>query len=74
MSQKKKKTALMTIKKFISKEDCRATLAFIVTVGGLIVIGLSLQHGETVVAAVTPTISMVMMLVLEWYFKSREKK
>lgn len=60
------------LKKTLSLQDWRGLLALIVTVGGLTVIGHSVAFGEKVAVVVVPSVSALMTLVLQWYFKARE--
>ena len=77
MKQKKKKngkTVLTVIKNWLSLEDWRATLAVIVTVGGLIIIFWSLQYGKDTIVAVVPSVAALMTIVLDHYFAHKERE
>jgi len=60
------KTALTILKDWITPEDLRSVLALIVTLGGLAVIATRPEVANCVVA--------IMLLVLGWYFKTKEKR
>lgn len=73
MKTRKKKTGkhtLTVIKQWLTLEDWRAALALIITVGGLLILALSVIHKHDVAVV---QVSALIMLVLQWYFNGREK-
>ena len=66
------KRSLLFIKK-LAPEDWRGILALIVTIGGLVLIGVAVQYGKDVVAIVVPSITTIMTMCLAWYFKEKEQ-
>lgn len=66
-----KKSALMTVKEFLSVNDTRAVLAFMVTLGGFLIIIISIYKDAFL--TVSPSVIALIMLVLEWFFKHKEE-
>lgn len=64
--ERTRKSTLIVLKDWITKDDFRRLLALIVTLGGLIVVAI---RPETV-SALVPLISVI----LAWYFKQAESE
>lgn len=70
-----KKSMLMTVKDFLTVSDARAILAFMVVLGGFIIIALSMICNPfEVTMAIMSTMVSLMMTVLGFYFHDKHKE